>query len=109
MEHGIRLSEIVEKMDLKNLTPEVDMIEKEVFIPDVNRPALQLAGFFDHFDSNRVFSNSPPSMHLKWLENQSQCYLPTLSYETLSVFEGFVQSSDRLRKYPGLEVLSFPD
>ena len=54
MEHGIRLSEIVEKMDLKNLTPEVDMIEKEVFIPDVNRPALQLAGFFDHFDSNRV-------------------------------------------------------
>ena len=45
MEHGIRLSEIVEKMDLKNLTPEVDMIEKEVFIPDVNRPALQLADF----------------------------------------------------------------
>lgn len=54
MGHGIKLSEIVEKMDLKNLTPEVEMTEKEVHVPDVNRPALQLAGFFDHFDSNRV-------------------------------------------------------
>ena len=54
MGHGIRLSEIVEKMDLKNLTPEVEMTEKEVHVPDVNRPALQLAGFFDHFDSTRV-------------------------------------------------------
>ena len=41
-------------MDLKNLTPEVEMAEKEVHVPDVNRPALQLAGFFDHFDSTRV-------------------------------------------------------
>ena len=41
-------------MNLKNLTPEVDMIEKVVNVPDVNRPALQLAGFYDRFDSNRV-------------------------------------------------------
>ena len=54
MGQGIRLTEIVEKMDLKTLTPEVEMVEKEVNVPDVNRPALQLAGFFDHFDSNRV-------------------------------------------------------
>ena len=44
MGHGIRLSEIVEKMDLKNLTPEVDTSETEVHIPDVNRPALQAGG-----------------------------------------------------------------
>lgn len=54
MGHGIKLSEIVEKMNLKNLTPEVDMVEKEVNVPDVNRPALQLTGFYDRFDSNRV-------------------------------------------------------
>ena len=54
MAHGIKLVEIVEKMDLKNLTPEVDMVEKEVNVPDVNRPALQLTGFYDRFDSNRV-------------------------------------------------------
>lgn len=53
-QHGIKLSELVEKMDLKNLTPDVDMEDKEVNLPDVNRPALQLAGFYDRFDSNRV-------------------------------------------------------
>ena len=30
-------------MDLKNLTPELDLTEKEVHVPDVNRPALQLS------------------------------------------------------------------
>lgn len=54
MGQGIRLSEIVERMDLKNLTPQVELGEKEIYVPDVNRPALQLAGFFDHFDSTRV-------------------------------------------------------
>ena len=54
MGQEIRLGEIVEKMNLKNLTPEVDMVEKEVNVPDVNRPALQLTGFYDRFDSNRV-------------------------------------------------------
>mgnify|MGYP002429339427 CR=1 FL=1 len=42
------------KMNLKNLTPDVDLSEKEVEIPDINRPALQLTGFFEHFDSERV-------------------------------------------------------
>ena len=51
---GVKLTDIVEKMNLKNLTPEVDITEREVLVPDVNRPALQLAGFFDHFDLNRV-------------------------------------------------------
>lgn len=53
-QHGIKLREIVEKMNLKNLTPEVDMTEREVNVPDINRPALQLTGYFDHFDSDRV-------------------------------------------------------
>ena len=55
-QQGIKLSELVEKMDLKNLTPDVDvdLDEREVNVPDVNRPALQLAGFYDRFDSNRV-------------------------------------------------------
>ena len=42
-QQGIKLSELVEKMDLKNLTPDVDvdLDEREVNVPDVNRPALQ--------------------------------------------------------------------
>lgn len=50
----VKLTQVVEKMNLKNLTPEIDLTEKEISVPDVNRPALQLTGYFDHFDSVRV-------------------------------------------------------
>ena len=43
-----------EKLNLKNLTPDVDMTEKKVMVPDINRPALQLTGFFEHFAYERV-------------------------------------------------------
>ena len=51
---GVTLTKIIEKMELRNLTPDVDMTQREVKIPDINRPALQLAGFFDHFDCERI-------------------------------------------------------
>lgn len=54
MSHGVKLSEIAEKLNLKNLTEKVALADKEVHVPDINRPALQLAGYFDHFDSDRV-------------------------------------------------------
>lgn len=54
MARGVKLNELAEKMELKNLTQSVDLADKEVAVPDVNRPALQLTGYFDHFDSDRV-------------------------------------------------------
>jgi HPr kinase/phosphorylase len=54
MTKNVELKKVVEKMNLKNLTPDVDILEKAVEIPDINRPALQLTGFFEHFDSERV-------------------------------------------------------
>ena len=50
----VKLTKMVEKMNLKNLTPDIDMTEKYLTVPDLNRPALQLTGYFDHFDSERV-------------------------------------------------------
>ncbi len=52
----VKLTEIVEQMNLTNLTNdiEIEASEIEVLVPDINRPALQLAGFFDHFESERV-------------------------------------------------------
>ena len=41
-------------MNLKNLTPDLDLTQSEIQVPDINRPALQLTGYFDHFDSERV-------------------------------------------------------
>ena len=54
MAEELKVDKIIEKMELKMLTPDIDTEGKVVTIPDVNRPALQLAGFFDHFDSDRV-------------------------------------------------------
>lgn len=51
---GVKLTELIEKMDLKNLTPNIDLTGKYITVPDINRPALQLTGYFDHFDSVRV-------------------------------------------------------
>lgn len=51
---GVTISEIIEKMNFKNLTPEIDTDKIKLTHPDVNRPALQLAGFYDHFDNERV-------------------------------------------------------
>ncbi len=54
MSKNVKMSAIVEKMNLKNLTPDVDYSEKIVEVPDINRPALQLTGYFEHFDAERV-------------------------------------------------------
>lgn len=51
---GVKLTKLVERMNLKNLTPDIDLTEKVITVPDINRPALQLTGYFDHFDSVRV-------------------------------------------------------
>ena len=50
----VELSKIVEKMDLKNLTPDIELIGKKVRVPDINRPSIQLSGFYKHFASERV-------------------------------------------------------
>ena len=54
MAYDVKLKEMVERMNLKNLTPDVDMAKKRIEVPDVNRPALQLSGYFEHFDCERV-------------------------------------------------------
>lgn len=41
-------------MKLENLTPEIDVKKIKVTQPDINRPALQMAGYFEHFDSTRL-------------------------------------------------------
>ena len=36
------------------MTPEVDLSQIRITVPDINRAALQLAGYFEHFTSERV-------------------------------------------------------
>jgi len=51
---SVELTRIIEKMKLENLMPEIDVNSILVTQPDINRPALQLAGYFEHFDATRL-------------------------------------------------------
>ena len=52
--YNVPLKELVDQLRLENCTPDVAIDEINVTQTDVNRPALQLAGFFDYFDSKRI-------------------------------------------------------
>ncbi|MCR5222830.1 MAG: HPr(Ser) kinase/phosphatase, partial [Lachnospiraceae bacterium] len=50
----VAVSTLIEKMQLTNLTPEIDVQKIKITQPDINRPALQLAGYTEHFERSRV-------------------------------------------------------
>lgn len=52
--YSVALKDMIDKMELENCTPDIDISGINITHTDVNRPALQLAGFFDYFDSERV-------------------------------------------------------
>ena len=53
---GVSITSLIEKMDLELLTREINTDKIKLYHPDVNRPALQLAGYYEHFDKERVQS-----------------------------------------------------
>ncbi len=50
----VAVSELLEKYKLKNLTPDIDLKKVKITLPDINRPAIQLAGFLDNYPANRI-------------------------------------------------------
>lgn len=50
----VRLTEVAEKMHLENMTPSINLSRIRITQPDINRPAIQLAGFFEHFAAARI-------------------------------------------------------
>ncbi len=50
----VKLSKIAKELSLVNLTPEIDMEEVLITTPEINRPALQIAGYYEHFENKRV-------------------------------------------------------
>lgn len=51
---SVSLTKIIEKMKLENLTPEIDVTGIKITQPDINRPALQMAGYFEHYEATRL-------------------------------------------------------
>ena len=50
---SVSIERVIEKFSLKNLTPQIDVENIKIHQPDINRPALQLAGYFEHFEETR--------------------------------------------------------
>lgn len=51
---NVSVGQLVEKMDLRNLTEHVSYDQIFINQTDINRPALQLTGYYDHFDNERI-------------------------------------------------------
>lgn len=50
----VTVEQLVNYLELENLTPGIPYKDRRVHEADVNRPALQLAGFFKYFDTARL-------------------------------------------------------
>ncbi len=51
---SIPLSQVVSEFHLEKIYEANDFSETEVSVSEVNRPGMQLVGFFDYFDSRRI-------------------------------------------------------
>jgi len=52
--YSVSLSNIIQEFNLEIMTPSTDVSSKILTQVNINRPALQLAGFFDYFDAERL-------------------------------------------------------
>ena len=51
---GVSITALIKKMNLRLLNNQINTDKIKLIHPDINRPALQLSGFYDHFDNERV-------------------------------------------------------
>ena len=51
---SVTIATVKERFNLTNFTPELNLEEAKVTVADVNRPALQLHGFYEHFEPSRI-------------------------------------------------------
>ena len=51
---NVKLSKLIENYSLRNCTPDIDVDSIKITVPDINRPSLQLVGYFEHFDVERI-------------------------------------------------------
>ena len=90
-----KLSVVAHKLHLKNFTEELNLEEHFVSMADVNRPALQLNGFYEHFEENRIQMIGMVEyayMNNKPVEERAKIYQKLLSYDIpcLIFCRGFV-------------------
>ena len=81
---GVGVSKIIQILDLYNFMPDMDLKGHRIKVSDVNRPALQLSGFFKHFEQSRVqIIGNVEHTYLKQLdaERKEAIYKEFMSYD----------------------------
>ncbi len=95
MANSVPLTKLVSKMKLENLTPDIDLSELGINTTEVNRPALQLTGYFDYFEAERLqIIGYVEYTYLEHLTDEEKrpiyekmlaCRIPCLVYTTKTV------------------------
>ncbi|MBQ4347255.1 MAG: HPr(Ser) kinase/phosphatase [Firmicutes bacterium] len=52
--YSVPMTKMVEELELESFLPEIDLSNRTVVRSEICRPSLQLAGFYEYFDSKRV-------------------------------------------------------
>ena len=72
---GVELTKMVQELNLYNKTPDIDITAMRINTPEINRPALQLTGYLEHFENERVqiigYVEYTYLLHLERGENNS--------------------------------------
>ena len=81
MASSVTIEKLADKMKLTNLLPNISMAGKKIVTSEINRPALQLAGYFAHFAYERV--QVVGYVEYTYLENESR-------EKKLAIYEQFL-------------------
>lgn len=94
MAGSVMIERLAEKMELINVLPEISMKGKKIVTSEINRPALQLTGYFDHFYSERVqiigyveytyLENQPRERKIPIYEKFLSYNIPCIIYTTMT-------------------------
>ena len=73
---SVSVKKLIEKMNLKNLTPELDVEALKIKQPDINRTALQLAGYYEHSYTEKLSDDVKRERFEELLKNEdTPCYI----------------------------------
>ncbi len=82
--NGVSVAKVAQILDLLNFVPDMELKGHRIKVSDVNRPALQLSGYFEHFEQSRVqiigFVEYTYLQHLDG-ERKEEIYRQFMSYD----------------------------
>lgn len=82
--NGVGVAKVAQIMDLRNFMPDMELKGHRIMVSDVNRPALQLSGYFEHFEQSRVqIIGTVEYTYLQQLDEgkKEQIYREFMSYD----------------------------